>query len=96
MTGSPAPADIAGFGTPYTLGNPVTIDRKTNIDEGPDTEAHSLRFNVQVQQTYQFSDAASVSNNTFFNLMNRDNQTQDYFSDSTKGSYSIENKTDFQ
>ena len=96
LTGSPAPADVAGFGTLFTLGNPVTIDRKTNIDEGPDTEAHSLRFNVQVQQNYQFNDALSVSNNTFFNLMNRDNQTQDYFSDSTKGSYTIENKTDFQ
>ena len=96
LTGSPAPGTISGFGTQFTLGNPVTIDRKTNIDEGPDTEAHSLRFNVQVQQNYQFSDAASVSNNTFFNFMNRDNQTQDYFSDSTKGSYTIENKTDFQ
>ena len=96
LTGSPAPADVSGFGTPFTLGNPVTIDRKTNIDEGPDTEAHSLRFNVQIQQNYQFSDAASVSNNTFLNVMNRDNQTQDYYSDSTKGSYTIENKTDFQ
>lgn len=96
LTGSPLPGDVSGFGTPYTLGNPVTIDRKTNIDEGPDTEAHSLRFNVQIQQNYQFNDAMSVSNNTFLNVMNRDNQTQDYFSDSTKGSYSIENKTDFQ
>ena len=96
LTGSPAPADVAGFGTPYTLGNPVVLGRSVNIDEAPDTEAHSLRFNVQVQQNYQFNDSTSVSNNTFFNLMNRDNQTQDYFSDSTRGSYTIENKTDFQ
>jgi len=97
LTGGVTPGTpILGFGSSVTLGNPVTIDRKTNIDEGPDTEAHSLRFNFQLQQNYQFSDATSVSNNTFFNFMNRDNQTQDYYSDSTKGSYTIENKTDFQ
>jgi len=55
-----------------------------------------LRFNFQAQQNYQFNDALSVSNNTFFNLVNRDNQTQDYYSDSTIGSYTLENKTDFQ
>jgi len=96
LTGSPAPGTLSGFGTTFTLGNPVILGRSVNIDEAPDTEAHSLRFNFQLQQNYQFNDGMSVSNNTFFNFMNRDNQTQDYYSDSTIGSYTIENKTDFQ
>ncbi len=97
LTGGVAPgSSISGFGTELLLGNPVKLSDKVNIDEGPDTEAHSLRFNLQVRQNYQFTDAASVSNNTFLNVINRDNQTQDYYSDSTKGSYTIENKTDFQ
>ena len=96
LTGSPAPGAVSGFGSQFVLGNPVKLSDKVNINEAPDTEAHSLRFNFQVQQNYQFNDAMSVSNNTFLNVINRDNQTQDYFSDSTKGSYTIENKTDFQ
>jgi TonB dependent receptor-like, beta-barrel/TonB-dependent Receptor Plug Domain len=97
LTGGVAPGTpLLGFGSLVLLGNPVSLSDRVNIDEAPDTEAHSLRFNLQVQQNYQFTDAISVSNNTFLNVINRDNQTQDYYSDSTKGSYTIENKTDFQ
>jgi hypothetical protein len=97
LTGGIAPgSSVSGFGAQTLLGNPVQLSDKVNINEAPDTQAHSLRFNFQVQQNYQFTDAASVSNNTFLNVMNRDNQTQDYFADSTKGSFTLENKTDFQ
>jgi hypothetical protein len=42
------------------------------------------------------SDNFTIVNNTFYDYMNRYNQTQDYYADTAKGSYTIENKTDFK
>ena len=37
-----------------------------------------------------------IVNNTFYDYMNRYNQTEDYYADTAKGSFTIENKTDFK
>ena len=41
------------------------------------------------------SDNFSIINNTFYDYLNRYNQMEDYYADTAKGSYTIENKTDF-
>ncbi len=84
------------FGTQTDLGNPVQLGRRVNLDEAPDTGARTLKYNVQLIQNWDLGDNLSVSNNTFFNYLNRYNLVEDYFADSTKNSYTIENKTDFK
>ena len=42
------------------------------------------------------SDNFSIVNNTFYDYLNRYNQTEDYYADTAKGSYTLENKTDFK
>ncbi len=88
--------DWQSFGTETNLGNPVQLGRRVNIDEAPDTGARTLKYNVQFIQNLDVNDNLSVSNNTFFNYLNRYNLVEDYFADSTKNSYTIENKTDFK
>ena len=88
--------DVSSFGTETNLGNPVQLGRRVNIDEAPDTNARSLKYNVQLLQDFEVNDNTSITNNTFFNYLNRYNLVQDYFADSTKNSYTIENKTDFK
>ena len=94
LTGSPDA--ITNYLTHVTLGNPVQLDRRTNIDETPGDGARAFKYNLQLIQNYEISDQASVSNNTFFNYLNRYNVVQFYFEDSTAHSYTIENKTDFK
>ena len=88
--------DWQSFGTTTDLGNPVQLARRVNIDEAPNTGARTLKYNVQLIQNLDLNDNLSVSNNTFFNYLNRYNLVEDYFADSTKNSYTVENKTDFK
>jgi len=94
LTGTPSA--ITNYLTPVTLGNPVQLDRRTNIDQTPGDGARSFKYNAQLIQNYEIDDQTSVSNNTFFNFLNRYNEVQFYFEDSTANSYTIENKTDFK
>ena len=97
LTGAPPADTISGFLTPVTLGpGSVHLNDRIIIDEPGGTGAHSLHAKLQIVQTYKFSDDMSVSNNTFYDYLNRYNETQDYYADSSKGSYAIENKTDFK
>ena len=90
------PSQVMGFGSTVQLGSPVLLNRSADVDGAPGTGARSERYNLQVIQTYDFNQNASVSNNTFFNYLNRYNQTEMYWADSSKNSYTIENKTDFK
>ena len=97
LTGAPDPSTISGFGTPVTLtGTAVNLSGRTIIDEPPGTGAHSLHLKGQIVQTYKFSDDFSVVNNTFYDYLNRYNQVEAYYADTAKGSYTVENKTDFK
>ncbi|HEY8027168.1 MAG TPA: TonB-dependent receptor [Burkholderiaceae bacterium] len=90
------PANISGFGSMIQLGSPVQLSRRTNVDGAPGTGARSTRYNLQVIQTYDVNQNATLVNNTFFNYINRYNQTQMYFADTAQGTYTIENKTDLK
>jgi outer membrane receptor protein involved in Fe transport len=96
LTGAPAPSSIFGFGTVFTLGAPVQLNDRIIIDEPPGTGAHSLHLKGQIIQTFKASDDFTIVNNTFYDYMNRYNQTEDYYADTAKGSYTVENKTDFK
>jgi len=95
LTGGPT-APISAFGTPTYLGGSVQLSDRVIIDEPSGTGAHALHANAQLIQTFKAADNFSIVNNTFYNYMNRYNITQDYFADTAKGSYTIENKTDFK
>jgi catecholate siderophore receptor len=96
LTGAPDPADIVGFGTLLDFTGSTVLNRRTLIDEAPGTAAHSQHAMLQLIQTWQVSDKFSVVNNTFYNYLNRYNQTMDYFADGAQGDYTLENKTDFK
>ena len=94
LKGGAAPGTLSGYETPITLGGTTTLNRHTIIDEAPGTGSRASRYNAQLIQTYDFNDSLSVSNNTFYNYLNRYNVVQYYFADTAKASYTIENKTD--
>jgi outer membrane receptor protein involved in Fe transport len=96
LTGAPPADAIMSFGTPVTLGPAVQLNDRILIDEPAGTGAHSLHAKAQIVQTFKFSEDFSVSNNTFYDYLNRYNQTEDYYADTAKGSYTLENKTDFK
>jgi outer membrane receptor protein involved in Fe transport len=90
------PANIFGFGSTIDLTGSTVLNPRTIIDEPGGTGAHSLHIKGQIIQTFNATDNFSITNNTFYNYMNRYNQTQDYYADTAKGSFTIENKTDFK
>ncbi len=92
LTGAVPNADIYGFGTVLTLGNPVYLNPKITLDESAGTSALALLYNAQLIQTWQLGTFGSVVNNTFFNYENRDNQAEYYYADSSKGSWTLENR----
>jgi len=99
LTGSVTPAAIiasGGYLTPITLGNPTQLGRTTIIDESPGTHARALKYNAQLIQTYEVGDGLSVVNNTFYNFINRSNIIPDYYADTARDSYTLENKTDIK
>jgi catecholate siderophore receptor len=95
LTGG-ATAPVSSFGTPFYLGGSTQLSDRTIIDESPGTGSHALHANAQLIQTFKASDNVSIVNNTFYNYLNRYNVKEDYFADTAKGSYTIENKTDFK
>jgi outer membrane receptor protein involved in Fe transport len=89
-------AGISGFGSQIDLTGSVPLNDRVIIDEPGGTGAHSLHIKGQIIQTFKATDNFSIVNNTFYDYMNRYNQTQDYYADTAKGSFTIENKTDFK
>ena len=95
LTGGPT-APITGFLTPVDLTGSVQLNDRIIIDEPPGTGAHALHVKGQVIQTFKAADNFTVVNNTFYDYLNRYNQIMAYYADTAKGSYTIENKTDFK
>jgi outer membrane receptor protein involved in Fe transport len=94
IVGDPGPE--AGFGSIVDLTGSTQLNRRTIIDEPNGTGAHSMHIKGQIIQTFKASDDFTIVNNTFYNYINRYNQTEDYYADTAKGSFTIENKTDFK
>ncbi len=87
---------VEGFGSEIDLTGSTKLNDRIIIDEPGGTGAHSLHIKGQIIQTYRGSDDFSIVNNTFYDYMNRYNQTEDYYADTAKGAFTIENKTDFK
>jgi outer membrane receptor protein involved in Fe transport len=98
LTGGPVggEAGVSGFGSTIDLTGSTQLNPRTIIDEPGGTGAHSMHIKGQIIQTFNATDSFSIVNNTFYDYMNRYNQTEDYYADTAKGSYTIENKTDFK
>jgi outer membrane receptor protein involved in Fe transport len=90
------PANISGFGSEVNLTGSVALNDRILIDEPPGTGAHSVHVKGQIIQTFKATDNFSIVNNSFYDYLNRYNQTEDYYADTAKGSYTFENKTDFK
>jgi outer membrane receptor protein involved in Fe transport len=87
---------LMAFGSEIDLTGSVPLNERIIIDEPDGTGAHSLHIKGQVIQTFNAMNDFSVINNTFYDYMNRYNETEDYYADTAKGSFTIENKTDFK
>jgi outer membrane receptor protein involved in Fe transport len=101
LAGGPVggPNAIEGIDYAFTQNNYtgyVPLNRRIIIDEPDGTGAKAQHIKGQVIATYDASDNFSVVNNTFYDYMNRYNQTEDYYADTAIGSMTIENKTDFK
>ena len=96
LTGAPPLSSVVGFGTEVDLTGSTVLNPRTLIDEPAGTGAHALHGMLQIIQTLTLSDDFSIVNNTFYDYVNRYNQTMDYYADTAKGSYTFENKTDFK
>jgi outer membrane receptor protein involved in Fe transport len=90
------PSGIFGFGSQIDLTGSTVLNGRTIIDQPPGTGAHSLHAKAQIIQTFTASDNFTIVNNTFYDYLDRYNQTEDYYADTAKGSYTLENKTDFK
>jgi len=91
------PQNIAGFGTEIYLNpNPINLNDRILIDEPPGTGAHSVHGKGQVIQTFKATDNFTITNNLFYDYLNRYNQTEDYYADTCMGCYTVEDKTDFK
>ena len=95
LMGGPT-APIEGFLTPVELGGTAQLSDRVVIDETPGTAAHAFHAKAQIIQTFAASDNFTVTNNTFYDYLNRYNQTMEYYADTARGSYTIENKTDLK
>src|SRR5271155_335097 len=87
---------IMAFGSEIDLTGSAPLNERIIIDEPGGTGAHSLHIKGQLIQTFNATSNFSIVNNTFYDYMSRYNQTVDYYADTAKGSYTIENKTDFR
>ncbi len=96
LTGAPSLSNVVGYGTEVDLTGSTVLNPRTIIDEPAGTGAHALHAMLQIIQTLTLSDDFSIVNNTFYDYVNRYNQTEDYYADTAKGSYTFENKTDFK
>jgi outer membrane receptor protein involved in Fe transport len=90
------PAGVSGFGSSIDLTGTTQLPPRVIINEPIGDSAHSLHIKGQIIQTFNASDNFSIVNNTFYDYMNRYNEVQDYYADTAKGSFTIENKTDFK
>ena len=95
LTGNPV-LPIEGYGTEVDLTGTTSLNPRTIIDEPDGNGAHSQHARVQLIQTFTASDNFSIVNNTLYDYLNRYNQVMAYYADTAKGSYTIENKTDFK
>jgi hypothetical protein len=96
LTGAPPLSDVEGYGTLVDMTGSTHLNERTIIDEPDGTGAHSQHAMLQAIQTYRVNDNFSIVNNTFYDYINRYNETEDYYADTAIGSYTIENKTDFK
>jgi outer membrane receptor protein involved in Fe transport len=96
LTGAPPLSSVVGFGTEVDLTGSTVLNPRTIIDEPAGTGAHSLHGMLQLIQTFTVNDDFSIMNNSFYDYVDRYNQTMDYYADTAMGSYTFENKTDFK
>jgi outer membrane receptor protein involved in Fe transport len=96
LTGAPPLSSVVGFGTEVDLTGTTVLNPRTLIDEPAGTGAHAVHAMLQIVQTWTLSDNFSIANNTFYDYINRYNQTEDYYADTAEGSFTIENKTDLK
>jgi outer membrane receptor protein involved in Fe transport len=96
LTGAPPLSDVTGFGTEVDLTGTTVLNPRTIIDEPAGTGAHAVHAMLQLVQTWTLNDSFSIVNNTFYDYINRYNQTEDYYADTAESSYTLENKTDIK
>jgi outer membrane receptor protein involved in Fe transport len=95
LTGGVVGPDL-GYGSVVDLTGSVPLNDRVIIDEPAGDGAHAMHVKAQIIQTFTATDNFSIVNNTFYDYLNRYNQTENYYADTAKGAFTLENKTDFK
>lgn len=80
--------------TEVELTNQAPFNTRVTIDQTPGTAARALLYNAQLIQSFQLNSDWKLENNTFFAFQDSDNRDNYYYADSSRGSWSIESRTD--
>ncbi len=104
ILGSDSPIPIGSPGNPYApvvpiltevrLGPAVPLNTRITIDQTPGTSSRALKYNAQLIQTYRLNDNVTLEDNAFFDYQDSDNAESYYYSDSSNGSWTFENRGD--
>ena len=79
--------------TEVQLGGTVPLNTRVTIDQTPGTLSRAQKYNAQLIQTFRIAGDLVLQNNTFFDYQDSDNEAQYYYADASRGSYTIENRT---
>ena len=74
--------------------NGAHLNPKTTLDETPGVGSRANLFNFQAIQTYDFNSNLKLENNTLFMYQDSANYEPYYYADTSRGSWSFENRTD--
>ena len=74
--------------------NGAHLNPKTTLDETPGVGSQANLFNFQAIQTYDFNADLKLENNTLFMYQDSANYEPYYYADSSRGSWSFENRLD--
>lgn len=80
--------------TEVLLTNSTPFNLRTTIDQTEGTSSRAKNYNAQLIQSYHFDNGLTLENNTFFAYQDSDNYEYYGYWDSSRGSYSIESRTD--
>jgi outer membrane receptor protein involved in Fe transport len=89
-------APVAPIFTPVNLSGFVPISTRTTIDQTPLTSSKGVTGNLQLIQTWNLSNGLSIENNAFFDYQDSQNVESYYYADSSRGSWSFEDRTELK
>jgi hypothetical protein len=74
----------------------VPLNPRVTIDQTPGVWSDALTYNAQLIQTYRLTSDITLEDNAFFAYQDSENREPYYYSDSSNGTWSFENRGDIK